>query len=1023
VSAIPEPSTFVTSTSELLTRSEYVLVLTNVGGVASSGTITVRDRLPEGVTAAGLAKGEEWSCTGPEGQSEVTCTTEVSVAELHSPRAITVPVSVAAGAPSVSSGEVRVSGGVAGCGEGGSPPCPTTVARQPTRVNTAPEGFSALQFTSVPFDASGNVATQAAAGFNGLYTAFDFPTFNRDEGLSRVVSTPISEIKQIVIDLPPGVIGDARVAPACPLSDVVSVGFNPSACPPATQLGTLNLVTAGNQSRLLIFNVVPEHGYPAEFGVYLPSVERAVLLYGTLGPGPEYASRLISSPSDRFVEIDGIASAFFGVPALADEVNLAPAAFFTNSSDCQAPGLLTSIHVDSWQNPGRFNPDGTPDFSDPNWKAASSVSPPVTGCESLRFDAFMSMSLDTTAADAPAALNVGLSIPQSTNVAGLATPPLRDITIALPKGLSVSPSSADGLEGCSDTQVALDSNAPAECPAASQIGTLLLHTPLLANPVEGQIFLATPECDPCTEAKGDPQSGRMVRLFMQVHSSEYGITVKLPGTVSVSPTGQLSATFKDNPQLPFEDLKVQFKNGPRAALSTPPACGNYPATADLKPWSAPQTPDVLLSPSISISSCASSGSFSPGFTAGTLSPQAKAYSPFTLTLTRNDGEAELRDLEQTLPTGLTAKIAGVTQCASTQAAAGECPPESQIGTVTVGVGPGTNPFYTTGKIFLTGPYNNGPFGEVVVIQAVAGPFNLGTVIVRGSIRINPTTAQATVVSDPFPTILDGIPLQTRFVNVTLNRPAFTLNATGCTPRQVTATVASLENKTTAVSSPYQAANCASLPFNPTLTASTTAKTSKTNGASLHVKLTSNANEANIAKAKVDLPIKLPSRLSTIQKACPDSVFTTNPAACPPGSLVGTARLTTPLLTNPFTGPAYLVSHGGAAFPDLVIVLQGEGFTIQLDSQTNIKKGITSSSFAAVPDEPFTTFELTLPQGPHSQLAAYGNLCTGNLNMPTLLTGQNATTIKRTTRITVTNCPKTTKHHTTKHHTTKHTKKK
>jgi hypothetical protein len=408
--------------------------------------------------------------------------------------------------------------------------------------------------------------------------------------------------------------------------------------------------------------------------------------------------------------------------------------------------------------------------------------------------------------------------------------------------------------------------------------------------------------------------------------------------------------------------------------------------------------------------------FKPSFTAGTSNDQAGSYSPFTLALSRSDSEQEFEDLETTLPPGLLAKLAGVRLCGNTEADTGSCPAESQIGTVTATAGVGPDPVSVPGSVYLTGPYNGGPFGESVEIPAIAGPFNLDEnnepVVVRGSIRINPTTGQATVLSDPFPTKLRGIPLHERAVSVTLNRPEFAFNPTNCQRLQTNATITSTTAATANVSSPFEAANCANLPFTPKLTASTGHQASKADGENLNVTVTSTGvGQANIAKVFLTIPKILPTRLTTLQKACPAAVFEANPAACDEGSVIGTATIHTPILGSPLSGPAYLVSHGGAAFPDVEFVLQGEGVEIVLDGKTDIKNGVTYSRFESTPDAPFTSFETELPAGPHSILTANNDivpdydLCGQNITIPTEITGQNGALIKQTTKVTVTGCPK------------------
>jgi hypothetical protein len=366
-----------------------------------------------------------------------------------------------------------------------------------------------------------------------------------------------------------------------------------------------------------------------------------------------------------------------------------------------------------------------------------------------------------------------------------------------------------------------------------------------------------------------------------------------------------------------------------------------------------------------------------------------------------------------LPPGIAGMLSKVTLCPEPQASQGACPPESQIGRTTVAAGLGPNPFTPPeGKVFITGPYKGAPFGLSIVAPAVAPPFDLGTVVVRSTINIDPTTAALTINSDPLPLRLRGIPLQLQHINVTVERPGnqeFQFNPTNCSPMKIDATLTGAQGATYPASSNFQVQHCESLPFHPTLTASTKGNASKANGAAFTVKVSSSPGQANIAKTKLVLPIALPARLTTIQKACLAETFAANPASCPEGSNIGSATVHTPVLKNPLTGPAYLVSHGNAAFPDVEFVLQGEGITLILDGQTDIKKGITTSTFNNVPDAPVTTFETTLPEGPHSALTSNVpqskrfSLCGQKLTMPTTITGQNGVVIQQQTKIPVLGC--------------------
>jgi hypothetical protein len=545
--------------------------------------------------------------------------------------------------------------------------------------------------------------------------------------------------------------------------------------------------------------------------------------------------------------------------------------------------------------------------------------------------------------------------------------------------------------------------------------------PLLGAPVQGKVFLGTPECSPCSSQ--DAEEGRIFRLFLEVEDPTAGVIVKLSGNVSAnSSTGQLTATFKENPQLPFEDLKLVLKGGQQAPLATPQECGQATTTSDLTPWSsepgiheAQGTPDAFPSSSFNVDwdghggACPLSVPFAPSFQAQTASSTAGAYTPFTVRFTREDREQDLSGVSVSTPPGLLGMISKVSQCGELQAEQGSCPESSRIGTTTVGAGPGSHPFYLSGPVYLTGPYKGAPFGLSIAVPAVAGPFNLGTVVVRAAINVNPSTAAITVTSDPLPQIVDGVPLRLRDVRVTIDRDEFMFNPTNCSAQAVGASITGAHvnngeaNKTSSVSSGFAVGGCSGLPFAPSFSVSTRGVTSKANGASLDVKVAQSHGEANIQKVDVQLPKALPSRLTTLQQACTEGQFAANPAGCPAASDVGIGVARTPVLNNPLVGPAYLVSHGGAAFPDLEIILQGEGITLVLDGGTDIKKGVTFSRFETVPDAPISSFELNLPEGPHSILAAPSGVCGTSLVMPTTITGQNGKQVIQTTKIAVSGC--------------------
>jgi hypothetical protein len=609
------------------------------------------------------------------------------------------------------------------------------------------------------------------------------------------------------------------------------------------------------------------------------------------------------------------------------------------------------------------------------------------------------------------------------------------------------------------------------CPDASKIAEATIKTPLLPNPLKGFVYLAAQEANPFDSVLAmylvaeDPISGSLVKLPGEVQLCKAaGETI---AGMACETVGQLVSTFEDNPQLPFEDAELHFFGGERAPLASPSRCGTYRTEAMFTPWSGEA--QAHSSSSFQITSGPNGGPcpgaqlpFSPTLTGGALSVNAGSFSPFDATFSRLPGEQNMQSIEVHLPPGLSGILTGVELCAEPQANLGECGPNSLIGETTIGVGVGGEPYTVSGgKFYLTGPYNGtgtckvgepgcAPFGITFVVPAKAGPFDFADtksnhpacdcVLVRGKVEVNPITAAITIRSDPpgtpdsIPTSLEGIPLEIQHVNAVTTRNDFQFNPTNCDRMEVTGTIHSSEGSTDAVSVPFQVTNCAVLAFKPSFEVSTSGKTSRANGASLHVELTypkaAFGTQANIRSVKVDLPEQLPSRLPTLQHACPARTFEANPASCSSESIVGHAKAVTPLIPVPLEGPAYFVSYGDAKFPELVIVLQGYGVTLDVHGETfiNEKTSVTSSTFHTIPDAPVGSFELTLPQGKYSALAANTNLCNvKKLTMPTAFTAQNGIEIHESTKITVMGCAKTKKtkaKKSSKHHKGKsHGKKK
>jgi hypothetical protein len=829
-------------------------------------------------------------------------------------------------------------------------------------------------------------------------------------------------VKEVVVDLPLGFAGSTLAAPECTLAQLSST----LRCPLETAIGNIKTEPEGpEQVDSQIWNIVPEHGVPAEFG-YVDAGLNTHVFYVHVVPSPSGYVIQVTNPEIPQVFLSHIVVTFYGDPALRDGTGHAQVPFFTDPTACSGGALRATIWMDSWQHPGSFNGDGTPNLEgDPNWVKATSESPPVTGCNELQFTPELLAQPTTSQADTPSGLEFEMKLAQTEFVGVHATPALKNASVTFPAGLTVDPSAGNGLGACSEAQIGWKGPSqfdftPSQpsCPESSKIGSLELETPEIPGVLTGAMYLA---------AQNENPFGAVLGLYVVVDDPATGVVLKIAGKTITDPhTGQITGIFNENPQLPFSDLKLHFFGGPRAEFATPESCGTYTTTSDLAPWSAPDSgPDAMPFDSFQINSGCVNG-FNPTLTAGSTNLQAGAYTPFIASFSRSDTDEELAGATFNMQPGLSANLKSVPICPDPQANAGTCPESTQVGTVQAGAGPGPNPLFETGKVYLTGPYNNGPYGLSVVVPAIAGPFNFGNVIVRQSLRIDPTDAHVTDVSDPFPTFLNptgangqtiGIPIRLRRVDVNIDRPGFTFNPTSCNKLHITGTLNSTQGTTNTQTVPFQVTNCASLKFAPKFTATTTAHPSKENGASLKVKLTypesAPGTYANIAKVKVDLPKQLPSRLTTLHLACLATVFETNPAHCPPASIVGHAKATVPNLTQPLEGPTYFVSHGGEAFPSLTFLLQGNNITIKLIGSTFIKHGITSTTFKTVPDAPVNTFEATFPQGKYSALAATTNPCKTTLNMPTAFTAQNGQETHQTTKINVTGCPKNKKSKTSK----------
>jgi hypothetical protein len=899
-------------------------------------------------------------------------------------------------------------------------------------------GFGIKGFDVSFLNEDGTPDTQAGSHPHEMLTSISLNTQivpREKEADSRYETLPDGNVKDIVTDLPAGLVGDPNATEKkCTLAEL-----DAEKCPEESRVGELEIVigelTYAKTFSALVYNMVPPRGVAVQLGVNF-LIPNAFIDVGVRAGG-DYPVRAIAPNITQVASTMGTRLKVFGVVGSGEHRK----PFLTLPTGCAGP-LKSTVSADSYQDPGHF--------AEATSLTHESAGQPVllTGCEKLKFPATITVAPDTANASTASGLTVGVHVPQKSafNPEGLAESALRDTTVTLPEGVTINPSGANGLEACSEglagfsgfnefnpeyepgvqtatfTPELPSPLAPGAnfCPDGAKIGTVQIKTPLLSHPLEGAVYLATQNSNPF---------GSLVAMYLIAEDPASGTLIKLAGEVSLTDTGQIVTTFKNTPDLPFEDLELHFFGGERAPLSTPSRCGTYTTQAVFTPWDG--NPPVHTNSTFQIEHGPGGGPcpgqslpFAPSLTAGATNVQAGAFSPFTMTMSRPDGSQSLDAIALHMPPGLSGTLTGVELCPEPQADEGLCGPGSLIGETTISVGVGSDPFTVTGgKVYLTGPYRGAPFGLSIVNPAKAGPFDLENtptrhpacdcLVVRAKIDVDPTTAALTVTSDtsgPYsiPTMIEGIPLQIQHVNVTIGRPGFTFNPTSCAPMAITGELTSTEGATDALSLPFQVTNCARLAFKPRFKVSTQGGTSRRNGASLHVKLTypnaPQGTQANIHSVHVELPRALPSRLTTLNHACADSAFDRNPSGCPSQSRVGFAKAVTPVLPVPLEGPAYFVSHGGQRFPELIVVLQGYGVTVYLHGETFISKtGITSSTFKTVPDIPIGTFELTLPEGEYSALAANTNLCSASLVMPTTFTAQNGAVLAEKTPIEAQGC--------------------
>lgn len=1009
-----------------------VVTVTNLGDEAADGSgdpVTIADVLPEGVIASGaegFAGAQDDNgpvdCEVKGGGTEVLCTWEGE--ELPPYESIEIEITVSLqGDPPVAGepGTITVSGG-------GAPPRSAS-----QEINVSPEevSFGIERFSAVAEEEGGEPSTQAGAHPFQYTTTLQLDSGWFQPGTDRLNSTvqQPAQPRNFRFTLPAGLIGVVRGLPQCPLADFDDGSrILTNQCPDETAVGvaatTIIEKSVVKFTRLAVplFNLTPSPGEPARLG--LTAGGASVVIDTEVDPEDEYRILATVRNATQLAEILSTTVTVWGTPGdpahdgergwfcgyhLGEplgECDNPPGAnqdaFLRLPVNCVAPSV-NGTEVEPWNVPLRT-------------VIAEELfaTPPLGGCPQVPFNPGISATPTNRRAGGPGGLDVEVSMPGEglLDKDEIAEAQSKRVEAILPEGVSLNPSQAQGLEACSPARFKAETLASppgAGCPEAAKVGSVAIQTPILDEEAKGSVYVATPFDNPF---------GSLVALYVVARIPDRGILVKQAGKVELDPaTGQITSTFDDLPQVPFEAFRLQFAGGDRAPLAMPQSCGTYEMVTKFTPWSAadpydPTPSEVVRKTSpIAIDQSCPSGppGFAPELLAGTTDNSAGRYSPLTIRLTRNDDEQELSRFSVKLPEGVIGKLSGIPFCpeaaiASARARSGpgggraeleapSCPPASQIGRTLAGAGVGPELTYVPGALYLAGPYQGAKLSIVAITPAKVGPFDLGAIVIRQALRIDPTTAEVTSdgSSDPIPRILHGIVVHARDVRVLVDREAFVRNPTGCEKRSAVATVLSSAGATATPTSPFQAAGCAGLGFKPKLSIRLIGGTTRTATPRLKAVLTARAGDANIGRAQVTLPPSEFLEQNHIRTVCTRVQFNAgegNGAQCPKGSVYGRAKAISPLLDEPLSGPVFLRSSEHE-LPDMVAALHSAKVDIDLVGRIDsTKQGGIRSTFEGVPDAPVSRFVLQMQGGRKGLIVNSEDICRARHRAKAAFTGQN-----------------------------------
>jgi hypothetical protein len=850
--------------------------------------------------------------------------------------------------------------------------------------------------------------TQAAGHPNFGITAF---LMNQTGGTPNF---PEGSVKELRVDLPAGLAVNPEATVQCTVQQLEEGPLLVTACPPESLVGFNYLTTissgapglppAGTEFTLKVpvYNVEPFFGVPSMAGFRVTA--EPTILVGALDPVDQHISFTIFD-IDPSIPLIGSRLVFNGK---------AGTGYLTMPTTCAGP-LATVLNVTSHP----FPPPSGPELHD----TAVAVSPVgVSGCENVPFAPTIDMTTGPRT-DSPEPVTVNLEIPFNPDPNGLINSHLRHAKATLPEGMGINPSSANGLVPCTDAQFAKGTNDPITCPDASKVGTVEVITPSLSETLGGTIYIGQP-------LSNDASSGNQFRIFVHVSSPRFGVNVRLIGNVFPNlATGQVTAVVRENPQAPFSSFKLHFDGGPRGTLTTPGNCGPHTLSTSLTPWSG--NPDATPGDTFFLTSYPSGGPcpktlaerpFGPGYKAGPKKRKAGAYSPFKLKITRNDGEQEIKKVDVHLPSGMVAKLRGVKYCPEANIAAASsqsgaqvaanpaCPKSSLVGTAAIDAGSGPQPFHTTGTVYLAGPYKGAPLSLVFVTPAVAGPYDLGTVVIRVALRIDPETARVHAISDTVPHVFGGVKLDIRNIDVAINRKKFTLNPTNCRKSKIAAAIFGgggnpLDPAAWSQSKPsskFRAKKCGRLKFKPSFFARILGgrdDTQRADNPKFRAVLDARKGDANVRRASFILPRATILDQSHIKTIC--TRVQLEAKKCPKKAIYGHARATSPLIKGRLKGPVYLTSSKNL-LPDLLVDLRGQ-VNVRLRGVISSKHGRLKTVFRKTPDVAVNKFVLTMRGGKRGLLVNSEGLCGAPRFGSLSLKGQNGDRVRRNLPLNIPAC--------------------